>query len=200
MKEHKKTIPMDFKDLQKVWNQQTNEPMYIIDQQALYRQVKRRGQQAERIASVNEWGLMIIAVFTSIALFWMGKDTSYQMLGALTMLGTGGYVWWQRQLRLRQLQKGAQTILEELEQALTNANYLVRFAQTFVYWFLLPTALVTVFRMAQKEVDVWRWILILGSFLLAFLLVRWELRCKHLPRRAALEELRNTLEKEVTGK
>lgn len=189
---------MDFKDVQKIWNQQTNEPMYIIDQEALYRQVKRRGQQAERLANINEWGLMIIAVLTSVALYWIGKDTSYQILASLTMLGTGAYVWWLRQMRLRQQQNGPLTILAELEQAITNANYLVRFAQTFAYWFLLPTASVTIFRMAQREVDIWRWLLILGSFLLAFLLVRWELRCKHLPRKRALEELKDTLTREVS--
>lgn len=188
---------MDFKDLQKVWNQQTNEPMYIIDQQALYQQVRRRALQADRIARTNEWGMMIIAVLTSLMLLWIGSDTTYQIVASIAMLGTGAYVFWQRRLRLASLDRQPSSILAELDQAIVNANYLVRFAQTFAYWFLMPTALVTIFRMTQKEVDPWRWLFVLGSFLLAFLLVRWELNCKHLPRKQALEELRETLTKEV---
>lgn len=188
---------MDFKDLQKVWNQQTNEPMYIIDQQALYRQIQRRAKQADLVAKTNEWGMMTIAVLTSIMLLWIGKDTAYQILASVAMLGTGAYVFWQRRLRLASLHQQPNTILEELDQALTNANYLVRFAKTFVYWFLMPTAAVTIFRMLQKEVDLWRWLFILAAFLLSFALVRWELISKHRPRKRALEELKETLTREV---
>jgi hypothetical protein len=188
---------MDFKDLQKVWNQQTNEPMYIIDQQALYRQIQHRAKQADRIAQTNEWGMMVIAVLTSVLLLWIGKDTTYQIIASVTMLGTGVYVFWQRRLRLASLNRQPHSILEELDQAIANANYLVRFAQTFAYWFLLPTAAVTIFRMAQKEVDIWCWLFILGAFLLSFALVRWELVSKHRPRKRVLEELKETLTREV---
>ena len=87
---------MDFKDLQKVWNQQTNEPMYIIDQQALYRQVRRRASQADRIARTNEWGIMIIAVLTSVMLRWVGSDTAYQIVASEVMLGADSGAFWQR--------------------------------------------------------------------------------------------------------
>lgn len=172
--------------------------MYIIDQQALYRQIQRRAKQADLIAKTNEWGMMVIAVITSVLLLWVGKDTvAYQIVASVTMLGTGVYVFWQRRLRLASLSEQPDSILGELDQALTNANYLVRFAQTFAYWFLLPTAAVTIFRMTQKEVDVWRWLFILGAFLLSFLIVRWELISKHRPRKRALEELKETLTREV---
>jgi hypothetical protein len=191
---------MDFKDLQKVWNAQTKEPMYVIDEQVLYRQIRRRARKVECLASVNEWGLMIISLLTSIALLWIGNDLTYRILAALTMLGTGIYVARQRYVRLRQLREQPTTIVEELDLALKNATYMVRFAQTFVYWFLLPTASVTVLRMAQREVAASHWLLILGSFVVAFLLARWELRAKHLPRKRALEELKHTLTHEIAPK
>lgn len=188
---------MEFDDLQKIWNKETKEPMYVLDEKAIHRQVWRRSQKLNRLASINEWGLMIIAVVTAGLLLFIGDDTGYKILAALAMVFTGGYVWWTRRQRLEQNKGFADTILGELDLALVNANYLVRFAQTFVYWFILPTGLVTFFRMSQKEASLGRWALIAGCFLLSYLLVQLELRYRHIPKRQALQDLKNKLTEEI---
>lgn len=184
---------MEFKDLQKVWNQENQQPMYVFDQEAVNQMVTRRARAVERLAAINEWGMIIVAVVTSVALLIVGKDGAYAILAAVVMLCTGGYVWWQRVQRLRRQETMGQSVLEEMEQAIANAKYLVRFAQTFAYWFLLPTAVVTFFRMSQKDTSLGHWVLIIGCFVLSYLLVQWELGKKHRPRLQRLEELRRKL-------
>ena len=184
---------MDFKDLQKEWNHEKNQAMYIFDEEALMRTVAQRARAVERTAAINEWGLIIVAVITCILLLVIGSDGLYKVLAAMTMLATGGYVWWRRQQRLREQANIERTVLSDIEQAVANARYLVRFAQTFAYWFLLPTAAVTLFRMSQKAIDPWKWAGIIVCFIVSYLLVQLELRWKHLPRLRRLEELRDKL-------
>ena len=184
---------MEFKDLQKVWNQENQQPMYVFDQEAVNRMVTRRARAVERLANINEWGMIVVAIVTSVALLIIGKDGAYAILAAIVMLLSGGYVWWRRVERLRQGGRVGQSVMEDMEQAIANAKYLVRFAQTFSFWFLLHTAAVTLFRMSQKEAGLGQWALIIGCFLLSYLLVQWELRKKHRPRLQRLEELREKL-------
>ncbi|MEL7426284.1 MAG: hypothetical protein AAFN81_25040, partial [Bacteroidota bacterium] len=183
-----------FKDLQKVWNEEKNQVMYVFDQEAINRMISRRARGVRRIANVNEWGLMIIAGLTSIGLLVTGNDGAYKILAAVTMLATGAYVWWLRRRRLHQVQRVAHSVREELEEALANARYLVRFAQTFAYWFLLPTAGVTLFRMAQKETSLIYRVAVIGCFAFSYILVQLELRWKHRPRLRRLEELQEKFE------
>ena len=168
--------------------------MYVFDQEAINRMITRRAQGVNRVANINEWGLMIVAGLTAISLLFTGSDGMYKLLAAVTMLCTGGYVWWRRRQRLSQVEQTEKSILDELEGAISNARYLVRFAQTFVYWFLLPTAAVTLFRMSQKETSILSWVLIIGCFAFAYFLVQLELRWKHRPRLQRLEELREKLQ------
>lgn len=184
---------MEFKDLQKVWDQENQQPMYVFDEEAVNRMVIRKARVVKRLASINEWGLILIAFFTTFALLIIGKDGAYAILAAVVMLFSGAYVWWQRVQRLRKQQHLGQSILEEMEQAIANARYLVRFAQTFAYWFLLPTAVVALLRMNQRQASFAQWSWVIGCFVLSYLLVRWELRKKHQPRLRRLEELRNKL-------
>lgn len=184
---------MDFEDLQKVWNQENNQPMYVFDQEALNRMVARRARSVSRLATINEWGMMIVALVTSGLLVLTGSDGAYRILAAVVMLGTGAYVWWQRQQRLSRQETLGKAVAQEIDQAVANAQYLVRFAQTFSYWFLLPTAGITLFRMSRKNPDLWQWGLIIGCFILSYALVQMELRWKHLPRLKRLEELRNKI-------
>lgn len=184
---------MDFEDLQKVWNQENNQPMYVFDQEAVNRMVARRARSVERLATINEWGMIIVAAITSCLLILTGSDGAYRILAAVVMLGTGIYVWWQRQQRLSRKAMLGKSVAEEIDQAVANAQYLVRFAQTFVYWFLLPTAAVTLFRMSRKDPDLWKWGLIIGCFVLSYVLVQIELRWKHKPRLSRLQELRSKI-------
>jgi len=84
-----------------------------------------------------------------------------------------------------------------LEQTVEQARYLVRFSSSFAWWFLFPTAVVSTWNMAHREVTGWQWLFVLGAFVLAFVLVQLELRRKHLPRLRELEDLQNKLSQEV---
>ncbi|MEL6971884.1 MAG: hypothetical protein AAFZ63_19595 [Bacteroidota bacterium] len=185
---------MEFEDIQKVWSEEKNQVMYVFDQEAINRMISRRARSVRRIANINEWGLMIVAGLTSVSLLIIGSDGAYKIVAALTMLATGIYVWWQRRQRLSGLQKVASSVREELEEGIANARYMVRFSQTFAYWFLLPAAGIALFRMSQKETSLVKWLFILGCFVFSHLLVQLELRWKHRPRLRRLEELREKFE------
>jgi membrane protein implicated in regulation of membrane protease activity len=183
---------MQFEELQKVWDQQNQVPMYVLNEEALQQQIRRKGNKISRYISINEFGLLLISVFTVGNLALTSEHRTYALLVAIAMGSSCIYMMWGRYQRLKRKQE-ARSVLEELEYTIENSNYYIRFAQTFFLWFMLPIAGAMLYRLLSAEASIASWLLIIGSLALAFLLVRLELRYKHLPRKQSLEKLKEKL-------
>jgi len=183
---------MQFEDLQKVWDQQNQKPMYVLNEEALQQQIRRKGNKISRYISVNEFGLLIISVFTTANLLLTSEHRTYAFLVGLAMFSSCVYMFWGRYQRLKKTPE-SDSLLAELEYTISQSDYYLRFAKTFFLWFMLPMTLVVAYRLMSAQASFWKWLLIIGSFLLAFLLVRLELRYKHLPRKRSLEKLKEKL-------
>ncbi|MEL7220156.1 MAG: hypothetical protein AAGJ93_02490 [Bacteroidota bacterium] len=187
---------MQFEDLQKVWDQQNQQPMYVLNEEALQQQIRRKGNNISRYISINEFGLLLISIFTTSYLAFTREEQLYTVLVGLAMFVSCAYMMWGRYHRLKN-KPYTHSVLAELEHTISQSNYFFRFAQTFYFWFMLPLALVVVYQLISEQADIWRWLFIIGSFSFAFWLVHLELYYKHLPRKRSLEQLKEKLLEEA---
>jgi hypothetical protein len=183
---------MQFEELQKVWDQQKQQAMYVLNEEALQQQIRRKGNKISRYISINEFGLLLISILTVGFLALTSEHRTYTLLVAIAMGSSCAYMMWGRYRRLKRKQQ-ARSVLEELEYTIDNSNYYIRFAQTLFWWFMLPITGAMLYRLLSAEAGIFKWFLMIGSLALAFLLVRLELRYKHLPRKQSLEKLKEKL-------
>ncbi|WOK05084.1 hypothetical protein RT717_18540 [Imperialibacter roseus] len=170
--------------------------MYAINETALHQRIHQHKNNTGWLAHVNEMGMMFIATVTGGFLLIdaiRDQESAYSYVGGLAFLVIGVFVFFSRRQRKRNENRFDQSMLAELDQAIKNAGYLVTFARTFVWWFLLPAAIFSFPNLALNNASWEKYLLVLGAFLLSYLVVTWELRKVHLPRKKKLESLRDKL-------
>ena len=99
-------------------------------------------------------------------------------------------------LRRRNREHGfGPSLLGDLDRALSQVDYHIARARTFHWWFMLPAFVIILvsFVTAEPAKSPWLWLGIAACFAASNFLVRWELRCTHLPRKRDLEALRSKL-------
>jgi hypothetical protein len=193
---------MEFEEMRKIWDVQNNEPIYVVNETAMHKSIMSKKNRINWLANVNETGMIVIAVATSTFLFFktFGTGNIYAYLPAIALLLTGVYVTVLRLKRKNKVNQFDQSILGTIDHAISNADYLVSFSKTFFWWYILPIAIPVFINMIIKEgVSMWIWVFEPIAFTVSFLLVRWELRRCHLPRKRALESLREKLVQEVNS-
>jgi hypothetical protein len=193
---------MEFEEMQKIWDTQRHRTLYAIDEEALYRRISAKAKRAALLLNMNEIGLTIIAVVTGgILLLDAIRDQEgfWDYAGGVTFFIIAVLLLIRRRNRLRATPAVDQSLLGELEAGLAVSEQLIRLSRGFQYWFLLPVSIVTLTGMVWRGIAWANVALIVGMFLLAWGLVRWELTAKHLPRKRELEGLRDMLTQEATS-
>ena len=183
--------------MKKIWDTQNKEPMYAINEAALHRRILAKSKHARRKSNITEIGLVIITTITSILLLLIGEGTIYTYISAAAMFLIGGYVIMGRIQRKKRTSQYDRSILGDLDEAIANVNYETTRAKTFLWWFILPVALPALLNLTQSDAPAWKWLLIPGSFILAYAVVQFGLNRIHLPKKRELENLRKKLAEEV---
>src|SRR5688572_1643433 len=121
---------MEFDELQKIWDTQNNQPLYVINEQALHNRIVAKKHQVIHIAVVTEW-ILIIANSISGAFVLQQNYTGrggliFVYLLALWMLVTALYVLINRIRRMREQHQFNRSISGDLQHAVTTAVYQVR--------------------------------------------------------------------------
>ncbi|MEP1097165.1 MAG: hypothetical protein ABJG78_18770 [Cyclobacteriaceae bacterium] len=187
---------MEFEEMQKVWNKQSNEILYVINEDALHRRVKAKKKKANRIVDITEKGLMIVNTITAgilVADAIIDKEGFWDYGGALAMLFTVGYLLVIRRKRQKSENKFDRSMLGELDHAISSTQSTISIASTMIWWYFTPIAVFTISKMIFKGASVESWLLISGAFVLAYFLVNWEKSHCHEPRKRHLESLRQKL-------
>ena len=184
---------MEFEEMKKIWDAQNNEPMYAINEEALFRRIRAKSSRASRISNINEIGLILIVIVTSGILLFVGNQSFYDYLTVFALLSIGLYIWIGRMQRKKRESEFDRSMLGELDQALANVDHETNRAKTFFWWFLLPVAIPAFLNMAQAGTPSWKWFVVPAAFVLSYFVVQWGLKRKQLPRKKELEALRKIL-------
>lgn len=186
--------------MQKIWDTQRQRTLYAIDEAALYRRVSAKAAAADRWININEIGLTIISVFTGGFLIvdaFLDQKGSWDFAGGILFFLIAGWLLIRRRNRLRATPDYARSLLGQLDFALESTRQLIRMNVAFQYFFLLPVAVFSIGGVLWQSSPLGSTALMIGGSILAWILVRWELRAKFLPRRRELEKLRDTLTREA---
>ena len=59
---------MEFDEMKKIWDAQNNQPLYVMDENALYKRIQSKMNSLLHVTSTSELGLIVINLFTGIVL------------------------------------------------------------------------------------------------------------------------------------
>ena len=182
--------------MQKIWDKQKGENMYVINESALHRSVTKKKNAASRRIGIVEISLMIINGLVSAILFTdaiIDKEGAWEYTGAIIMMITVVFLARFRYKRKRNEHTFDRTILGELDHAIANSQSVIKIATMMIYYYLIPISIFSIGKMLYFGASFEKWLLIIGLFTLSFFLVRWERKSVHIPRKERLMALKRKL-------
>ena len=84
-------------------------------------------------------------------------------------------------------------MLGELDHAVANSESMIQIATMMIKYYLLPMGIFSITKMLVLGAPIEKWLLFLGAYLLSFILIYYERKVCHIPRKQRLMKLRNTL-------
>ena len=187
---------MDFEELKVIWNNQNNEKMYVVNEDALHGYIKLKGRSINHTVNFFELILIGVNLFVGIWLTIESLDNapwSEQLILAVFYLAFAVYGLVRRLIRRNEEKPFDQTILGELDKALWRIDYLMRQSWTIFVWYLLPLALILGV-MSFFDPRLWQTFrMMLVVVVATYFGYRWEVRRIHQPKKHNLETLREKL-------
>ena len=190
---------MDFDEMQKIWDTQTKEPLWVINEQALKKHILTKKNQVHHITNISE--LLLTYVYTGAGCFVLGLNlvnhsanvSLYLMAGWLLVTGLYGLA-----TRLQRLKSENgfvdRSMLGELNHALSMATYQVRLSR-LMRWNMLPICLLSVLGVWEGGKSVWQVLGLLFVFVIAYFASGWEHKVYQV-KKQELEKLQKKLQAE----
>ena len=190
---------MEFDEMKKIWDKQNNQPLFIINEQAMHNRVLNKKRSASHIANISELLLIIVNAGVGVWMLWLALTKSggnlFLYLMAGWMLLTLAYIMTGRIRRKKTENKFDRSMLGDLEHALANATYQVRLSQ-LMRWNNLPISLFLLIGFWENGKPLW----IIAAVLIFFSLVHYASGWEHniyKSRKSELESLKRKLKEEV---
>ena len=139
---------MEFDEMKKIWDAQSNQPLYMIDEKALHNRIQSKMKGIRHLSNVSDWVLIIIYFGTGIVLlgsspFKTGVNI-FMWIGAAWMFATVVYLVAGHIRRSNASRRFDRSIRGDLDHAISLAGYQVRLSQ-FIRWNLLPLGVIMIF-------------------------------------------------------
>ena len=189
---------MEFDELKKVWNTQSNEFLWAIDEKALHNRILSKKKQAYHITNTSELLLIIVNMAAGYFIFQVNlfghKDNVFMYLLATWLLGISWYLLFSRLRRLKKDKQFDRSMQGDLNYALSVATYQVRLS-LIGRWGLLPVGVLTLLALWQSGKSIW----IIGALLIFFALTTFASKWEHSiykKKKRELEILKTKLESE----
>ncbi|MEO9870998.1 hypothetical protein [Ekhidna sp.] len=189
---------MEFEEMQKIWDEQKGETMYAINEMALHKSVTRKKNAASKRINKVEIGLVLVNGFCSGLLFIDALDDPHywDFIGSAMMLGTVIYMLFLRRRRKKAENTFDRNMIGELDHAIANTNSIIHVSRMMIIGYLIPFSIFYIGKMISLGAPLDKWLLIGGMYLLAFILIQWERKSMHLPRKEHLLALKRKLMEE----
>lgn len=188
---------MEFEELQKIWDTQNNQPMYVINERALHNRIVAKKHHVIHIAGFTEWLLIIVNMATGSFLVgsnFLSHNYFFIYLLAAWMFGSALYVLIHRISRLKDQHRFSRSLSGDLQHALAAAGYQVRIAH-IMRWNVFPIVLLVLLSIWEGGKSVWLALGVSLFFILVFYASGWELGIYKAKKRE-LEVLQKKLQEE----
>lgn len=194
-------ITMEFEEMKKIWDEQNQQPLYAINEEALHNRIRSKKQSAKKISNFSEIFLIIanIAATAIILITSFIKDSGnvYIYVLAGLMVVTAAYVLGGRLKRKKRGNTFDESMLGNLDHAISNATFQVRLS-LIMRWYILPVGALTILALWQNQTQIWLLFLILLFFGIAWFAGGWEHRV-YVRKKRELETLHAKLTEESNG-
>ena len=191
---------MEFEELQKIWDTQNNQPLYALNEKAMYNRILSKKKTAYKITNITE--LLLIVVYIGAGSFLLGSNLFNQsgifmyVLSAW-MFATALYSLVSRIRRIKGNGRFDRSMRGDLQHAISIATYQVRLSR-IMRWNTLPIAALTILGVWQSGTPLWEVALILIFFALVYYASGWEHNI-YIGKKRELEILQTKLEDEAPG-
>jgi len=176
---------MELEEMKKIWSEQDNEPMYVINESALRNSITRKKNKSIRITNISE--LLCIVVYIGVGLFLITAEM-FVLSAWMIIVGLACLVG--RVRRRVGERKFDRSMLGDLEHAVSVANYQVRFSG-LMRWNIIPVGVLILYGLWNKDNIA----ALVGMFMF-FAVTFYASGLEHnyyKERRRQIEELRNML-------
>ena len=170
-------ITMEFEELQKIWNAQDDQPLYAINEKAMYNYILSRKKQAHRITNISELLLIFVNIISGIFVLGMNyfkqSGNIFMYLLSAWMLGSALFMLISRIRRIKGINRFDRSMFGDLDHAISVATYQVRISK-IRRWNILPIGALCILGVWNSEKPVWIAVAILIFFALTFYASGWE--------------------------
>lgn len=151
---------MDLDDLRVIWDKQTDQPLYVLDQQALHDNVRKRVAKINKSVDVFEFvmmGVLVFVGFMAISKRFLTSETLdlidwWVMVTIVVVVVIA--VFWIAKTRVRRFRLEGDfpaTIAGDLDKAIFQLNYQGSRLKLFHFWFALPMALIMTLNLTNSN-------------------------------------------------
>lgn len=184
---------IEFEKMQKVWNEQKGETMYVINEATLHDTVMRKKDAASR--RINRVEIFVGLINTVVALILlviaiMGHPLIFSSFGIMT--ASVLYILYFRWKRKKTENTFDRSVLGELDHAISSASYSISF-NYFILVYAVAFAIGNMVQMIIRRDSVLEWLIITGALVLSFFIVQREQKLCNLPRKKQLLALKKKL-------
>lgn len=188
---------MEFEEMKKIWDTQSQKTMYAIDEEALHKRVVKRKEKAERVANRSEKILIGSLVFAISILIgsslYKGEYDVFPLLMAIVMLGAAIFIFIRRQKRLGMYANFERSILGDINHAIANATYQVRLSQGAKSLYIV-VGILTVLSLVDTLDEWYKGASVGLLFIVGYFGARWEHKTFYVSQKRSLEEMREQLQ------
>lgn len=189
---------MEFEKMQKLWDQNSNQVVYAIDEQTLFSKVIKKQQSVSKLIACFEW--TAIFTFIGLAVFAVVEGLLeaqyYQLPLGLVFVALAGYMFWDRLTRLRRETTDVSDIRMSLENSIAALSHQINRQKNILWWFFGPLIGVAIYQGAFSDKSWWA----IGIAIIAMSGIYWltqkEIRCKLQPQKNELQRLKELLEEQ----
>jgi DNA-binding LytR/AlgR family response regulator len=186
---------MEFDELQKIWDTQNNQPLYAINEKALYNRIASKKKQVIHIARFTEWLLIIVNIAAGsfiLGLNYIKHGRFFIYFLSAWMFTSALFVLVSRIRRIISQPRFNRSMLGDLQHAIAAASHQVRLSR-IMRWNILPIGLLTLLSIWESGKPVWMVLVISLFFILVFYASGWEHNI-YKAKKQELEGLQNKLQ------
>jgi hypothetical protein len=189
---------MEFEELQKIWDAQTNRPLYVINEKNMYNYILSKKKQAHHITNISELLLIVVnigaGIFVLAMSYFRQSGNIFMYLLSAWMLGSALFMLVSRIRRIKGDNRFDRSMRGDLDHAISVAIYQVRISK-IMRWNILPIGILSFLGVWEGEKPIWIAVVMLTFFALVYYASGWEHNIYERKKRE-LESLQAKLENE----
>lgn len=187
---------MEFDEMKKIWDSQNSEHLYVINEDALHNRIRTKKKRSQRLVETVEIVLLISTIVAGsmvlLANIVRGEHIIFKYVSASVFYLVAVYLWMKRSDRRKGEGRFENTMMGDLEHALSNSNHQVMISATFLYKVFPFVSIGSLIAEWVRSGFTWMIPAIVAFFVVGYFASRWEHRC-YVSKLRELESLKAML-------